>query len=1417
MRFKDGNLIYRTALILMTAFTVSAFWAPVEAFAASAAVKGAADVDPGYDSSLIGGGYAATGQLENVGYSTVIYDAANGLPTSDANYVLSTSDGYILIAGYSGIMRYDGSVFTRLDVPGLTNGRGMFEDSRGRIWVGTNDNGVVVLDGNESTHITYKEGLPSSSIRVFAEDNEGNVYIGTTAGVCYADPEMQIHIIDHERLNDERVLKLDSDKEGTIYGQTKNGLVFRILDHRVSGIYSNDELDMAKISTIMVDPEHDNKLYLCTENDVVYYGEFGNLAEHMEHLSTAPLTGAHWISYECGRVWISSISGTGYFDEDSKFRVITDIPLNSGIEMMTSDFQGNMWFASSTQGVMKLVANSFVDINSKAGLPREVVNASCIYDGLLYVGTESGLHIIDNNYNDLEFPIVKLLRDTRIRCIKEGKNGELWIGTFNNGKGLIRLSKDGSIFSFTTGDGMPDNAVRCIDVQKDGSILVGTDGGLAVIKGDKVVRKFGAKDGVKNTVFLTVAEGKNNDIFVGTDGDGIYLLQENGLTRIGRDDGLLSDVVRRIIRDDVRDMYWVVTSNSIEYLKNGALKQVTTFPYNNNYDMYVEDNKDIWVVSSCGVFVVDADEMVKDKISDYRLYKVENGLAGTPTSNSYSDYDNGYLFVSGRNGVCMVNTGHLMEEEIPVRAEISSVYFGDEQIFPDENGVYRLPSTDERISITASVLDYTLSNPQVSVYMEGRENEGITVLRSGLKPIEFTGLDFGNYVLHIKVLSGSGNILLYDKSFKIEKKAKLNEIPLFRLFVILLFATFGGIIVWRVLKSTVISKQYAEIRAAKDEAERANSAKTRFLANMSHEIRTPINTIMGMNEMALREDATGVPKGYFMSMMNYSFDIRNASESLLSLINDILDMSKIESGKMNLVEQEYDSQEMLRSVVSMIRMKSTQKELVFDVVIDELLPVRLFGDAGKIKQIVLNLLSNALKYTAVGGFALCVSMDEREDDVCKLRFSVKDTGIGIKEEDMDKLFTAYERLDEKQNSGIQGTGLGLDISRRFALLLGGDLTCESVYGEGSEFIFTVSQKIVDRTPIGIFKEHDESAASGPYVPQFIAPDADILVVDDTPMNLNVIKGLLKATRVFVTTATSGEECLEKIKETRFNIVLLDHMMPGMDGVETVEKIRETDPDLPVYALTANAALGEAFYKSKGFNGYLAKPVDSLTLEKTIMKHLPEEMMKKPGKEDAVEEVTQMPDELKWIYDTEGIKAEEGIANSGGISNYIFSLNMFLDTIDENARVIRDAYENGNIRLYTIKVHSLKSSARIIGAAGLSEKAAVLEDAGNRNDKAFINVNNEELLSDYLAFKEKLSGLKDKGGSEDKEMIPEEELKSAYEALSDVIPQMDYDSVEMILEQLDGYALPKEDEIRIKELAKMLDAFDWDGMEALIKQ
>ncbi len=1366
-----------------------------------------------------GGGYAVTGQLEGVGYSSIMYDATNGLPTSDANWILGASDGYIYIGGYSGIIRYDGSSFERLDASGgLTSGRVIFEDSKGRIWVGTNDNGVVVMDGNESVRYTYIDGLPSSSIRTFGEDNDGTVYIGSTSGVSYVGEDGRLMNLSDERIDAETIVRLSADSNGVIYGSTYNGSIFSIVDGRVDKFFTGEELGFEQIRTIFADPYEPGMVYIGTNQSVISYGRFGDACGAMRKISTQPAADIEWITEACDRIWICSEELSGYLDDNKIYHPITNLPMDNAIYMMTDDYQGNLWYASTRLGVMKVVANNFENLTEEAGLSEEVVNSTCLRDGLLYAGADSGLYILQNGIDPVSNELTKYLEGTRIRCITKDQDENIWISTYTNDKGLICCSREGKITSYTTSQGLPNNQIRCTRSAKDGSLLIGSNGGLTVIKDGKIIRSVGEAEGINNTVFLTVEEGDDGVIYAGTDGDGIYSIKDDKVRKIGLDDGLTSEVILRIKKDEESGVYWIVTSNSIEYMKDGAITNVDTFPYNNNFDVFQDDNGNLWILSSYGIYVINKEAVLDNNVTDYKLYTISNGLPGAATANSFSERDSeGNLYISCRNGVSRVNINNFFEQTSGIKTGIRSIYCNDQEIMPDSEGNYVIPPVAGRIQITPAILDYTMTNPTVHVFLEGSNDDGITSEQSNLVPLEYTGLSYGNYKLHIEVLDASTGEIFQDHVYTIIKQPRLFELLAVRIILIALIALLAGFIVWRFMTGTIIRRQYEEIRLAKEEAERANSAKSRFLANMSHEIRTPINTIMGMDEMILREDATDVPKNYLLSVVNYALDIRNASESLLGLINDLLDMSKIESGKMHLVEQEYDTEELLRSIVSMIRVRSSEKDLSFEVDIDEKLPKRLYGDQGKIKQVTLNLLTNAVKYTDVGGLKLSVLVTGIEDDGCSLRISVKDSGIGVKEEDMEKLFTAYERLDEEKNSGIQGTGLGLDISRRFSELMEGKLWCESVYGEGSEFIFTLNQKIIDKTGIGKFDENAQDAVKGPYVPQFIAPDADVLVVDDNPMNLNVIKGLLKATKVFVTTAASGEECLEKLKYGTFNVVLLDHMMPGMDGVETVGHIRETDPDLPVYALTANfTAGGEDFYRSKGFTGYLAKPVDSLALEHAIMRHLPEEIMMKPGSEDTLEEPGELPENMEWIKEVDSISLDEGIKNSGGVSSYLFSLKLFYDTIDDTTKVIEDACNEKDIRLYTVKVHAMKSSLRIIGDLKLSKLAEELEDAGNKEDMFFINENTSKLLEGVREYGAKLSHLGEKVGDEDeREEVDPEELHEAYAALKEMIPQMDYDSVEMILDSLKEYRLPKEDEEKMDKLEKMLKVLDWDGMEALI--
>ena len=501
-----------------------------------------------------------------------------------------------------------------------------------------------------------------------------------------------------------------------------------------------------------------------------------------------------------------------------------------------------------------------------------------------------------------------------------------------------------------------------------------------------------------------------------------------------------------------------------------------------------------------------------------------------------------------------------------------------------------------------------------------------------------------------------------------------------------------------------------ELREAKLMADKANRAKSDFLANISHEIRTPINAVMGMNEMILRECEQE-------EIREYARNIQGASQTLLSLINDILDFSKIESGKMEIVEGAYDAASLLNDVVNMVRVKAESKNLWFHINVDEDLPCELWGDAVRNCQIAVNLLNNAVKYTKEGGVTFDVSGQPAAKGRILLRIRITDTGIGIKEEDRPRLFRNFERLNLEENRNVEGTGLGLAITCRLVEQMNGRIEVESEYGSGSVFTVYLPQGVVNDSPLGDFQLRYQMAVRQDrhqYRESFTAPQAKMLVVDDTAMNLLVITQLLKKTHMQIDTCASGRECLEMIREKQYDVILLDHMMPEMDGMETLKRMKsETGhmcPETPVIALTANAIVGvRDTYIEAGFNDYLSKPVEGAELEEMLKKYIPPQKLqtvaeqKRPAEQDAVKAVKST---FSGLLDT-----ALGIWYCGDSEEvYREVLTEFCDVETEDRQKIERTYWEGNWKDYAIVVHGLKSSALSVGAKKLSEEAAGLERA-----------------------------------------------------------------------------------------------------------
>lgn len=526
-----------------------------------------------------------------------------------------------------------------------------------------------------------------------------------------------------------------------------------------------------------------------------------------------------------------------------------------------------------------------------------------------------------------------------------------------------------------------------------------------------------------------------------------------------------------------------------------------------------------------------------------------------------------------------------------------------------------------------------------------------------------------------------------------------------------------------------------------DEAMQATRSKSDFLSNMSHEIRTPINAVLGMNEMILRESKDE-------EITEYAANVEQSGKVLLALINEILDLSKIESGKMEIVPVEYKMSSILNDALNMVKERAQKRGIALNVEANPELPDCLYGDEIRIRQVLTNLLTNGVKYTNEGSVTLIVDFEKTEENEIVLCMQVKDTGIGIKKEDLDGLFVAFQRLDQVSNRHIEGTGLGLPITGRLVEMMHGTIQIDSVYGEGSCFSVRIPQKVISYEQMGDFKNkfQDSTRQRKGYHRSFVAPEAKILVVDDNKMNLKVVKALLKDTLVQVILCESGQECLNILKEQIFDVVLLDHMMPAMDGMETLKRIREMDNsasrEVPVIALTANAISGvRSMYLEAGFSDYLSKPIVGEALETILCKYIPKE---KISFEEEAETVTAEKTEAVVTEETAAAAIMEekkesapllnvgnGLAYSGDSEElYAEFLVMFQDTRREKEPVLEDAYTKKDMTQYAILIHALKSNAFSIGGDILGELAKQLEFAAKDENWAFVEEHHREAMELY---------------------------------------------------------------------------------------
>lgn len=611
------------------------------------------------------------------------------------------------------------------------------------------------------------------------------------------------------------------------------------------------------------------------------------------------------------------------------------------------------------------------------------------------------------------------------------------------------------------------------------------------------------------------------------------------------------------------------------------------------------------------------------------------------------------------------------------------------------------------------------------------------------------------------------------------------------------------------------NKQQEILEEARIEAQSANKAKSAFLANMSHEIRTPINVMLGMNEMILRESESE-------EIRQYAKSIERSGSYLISLINNILDISRIESGKMEIEEGKYELRQLLDEVMLIAEKQAEQKSLKMNLIFDKTLPAYLIGDVIHIKQILLNLINNAVKYTKEGQIDIKVSKNAEET---KLIFEVKDTGIGIKEENLPILFDAFMRVDSKKNKKIKGTGLGLAIAKQLAEQMDGMIWVESVYGKGSSFFVQLPMKKVSDGKISNveWKETDERKRRS-----FVAPQAKILIVDDNPENLMVTRSLLKRTAVFVDTAASGEECVHKVRQNVYDLILLDYMMPQMDGIDTIRELKkDVQFHIPVIALTADVTKGiEQTFLREGFCAYLSKPVMWSKLEDLLMKYLRDNLVF--IREDLKEEQKIKDEEFKQLkgqLKENDIKIEEGLRLlDGDFMQYRKLMEFFTEYQEEYMRQMQQLMTQKEVKVdeITRMMHTLKSNAKAIGAIHLYEIAKEMEDRGKQKDMEYIMSAYDLLKLEwrrvFKASREFIEQTKnvlfDQKKEEEKDKQSKEEIK---EKLKIFITRYQAKEAKEQIQYYRKGKISEEERNILKEMEIRIDQLDFDEAEILMKR